>query len=56
MKEYLKLNNEVLNCYSLTGELDLAKDNEATRRYFLENVNVRMRYFIDLEEKLKYLI
>lgn len=55
MKEYLKLNNEVLNSYSSTGILDVVKDKEATRRYFLENVNVRMRYYIDLEEKLKYL-
>ena len=56
MKQYLKLNNEVLNRYRVTGELDLAKDKEATRRYFLEEVNVRMRYFIDLEEKLRYLV
>ena len=55
MKEYLKLNNEVLNSYSSTGLLDVEKDREATRRYFLENVNVRMRYYIDLDEKLKYL-
>jgi len=55
VKEYLKLNNEVLNSYSSTGILDVEKDREATRRYFLENVNVRMRYYIDLDEKLKYL-
>lgn len=56
MKQYLTLNNDVLNRYRVTGELDLAKDKEATRRYFLEEVNVRMRYFIDLEEKLRYLV
>lgn len=56
MKQYLKLNNEVLNRYHATGELDLAKDKEATRRYFLEDVNVRMRYFIDVEEKIRYLV
>lgn len=56
MKEYLRLNNEVLNRYSNTGVVDIEKDKEATRQYFLENVNVRMRYFIDLEEKLKYLV
>lgn len=56
MKQYLKLNNEVLNQYRTTGKLDLAKDREATRRYFLEHVNVRMRYFIDLDEKLRYLV
>lgn len=56
MKSYLKLNNEVLNTYSTTGVIDLEKDKEATKRYFLDEVNVKMRYFIDLEEKLKYLI
>ncbi len=56
MKEYLNLNNKVLNTYSTTGVLDLEKDREATRKYFLENINVRMRYFIDLEEKINYLV
>lgn len=56
MKQYLKLNNEVLNYYHATGMLDIEKDKEATRRYFLEHVNVKMRYFIDLEEKLRYLV
>jgi len=56
MKTYLKLNNEVLNRYSSTGQLELEKDREATRRYFLEHVNVRLRYFIDIEEKLNYLV
>lgn len=53
---YLKLNNEVLNTYRTTKELDLAKDKEATRRYFLENVNKRLRHYIDTEDKLSYLI
>jgi ribonucleoside-diphosphate reductase, alpha subunit len=56
MKSYLKLNNEVLNQYSRTGKLDLAKDKEATRRYFLEHVNAKLRYFIDTEEKIRYLV
>lgn len=56
MKSYLKLNNEVLNHYSRTGKLDLAKDKEATRRYFFEHVNVKLRYFIDTEEKIRYLV
>nr|WP_255507915.1 ribonucleotide reductase N-terminal alpha domain-containing protein [Lysinibacillus sp. BW-2-10] len=56
MKTYLKLNNDVLNRYSTTGQLDLDKDREATRRYFLEYVNVRLRYFIDIEEKIRYLV
>ncbi len=56
MNTYLKLNNEVLNTYRTTGQLELAKDREATRRYFLEYVNVRLRYFIDIEEKIRYLV
>jgi ribonucleoside-diphosphate reductase alpha chain len=56
MKSYLKLNNEVLNQYSRSGKLDLAKDKEATRRYFLEHVNVKLRYFIDTQEKIRYLV
>ncbi len=56
MKTYLKLNNDVLNRYRTTGQLELEKDREATRRYFLEYVNVRLRYFIDIEEKIRYLV
>lgn len=56
MKNYVKLNNEILNTYKNTGVLDREKDKEATRQYFLEEVNVKMRYFIDLEEKIKYLV
>jgi ribonucleoside-diphosphate reductase alpha chain len=56
MKSYLKLNNEMLNQYSRTGKLDLAKDKEATRRYFLEHVNAKLRYFIDTSEKIRYLV
>lgn len=56
MKEYLKLNNEILNTYKNTGKIDREKDNLATKKYFLEEVNIKMRYFIDLEEKLKYLV
>lgn len=56
MKEYLKLNNEIANTYKSTGYLDLEKEKESTKRYFLDEVNVRMRYFIDLEEKIKYLV
>lgn len=56
MKSYLTLNNEVLNQYNRTGKLDLAKDKEATRRYFLEHVNARLRYFIDTREKIRYLV
>ena len=56
MKEYLKLNNEIANTYHTTGILDLEKEKETTKRFFLDEVNVKMRYFIDLEEKIKYLV
>jgi ribonucleoside-diphosphate reductase alpha chain len=56
MKEYLKLNNEVLNTYTLTGEIDREKDKEATRRYFLDEINVKTVFFHDLKEKLDYLV
>lgn len=56
MKEYLKLNNEIANTYHSTGYLDLEKEKLSTKRYFLDEINVKMRYFIDLEEKIKYLV
>ena len=56
MKDYLRLNNEMLQEFTKTGKLNLAKDKQATRKYFLEEVNVKLRYFIDIEEKVKYLI
>ena len=56
MNEYLNLNNKVLNTYSTTGVLDLEQDREATRKYFLHSINVRMHNFNDLEEKINYLI
>lgn len=56
MKEHLLLNNEVLNTYNNYGIIDVDKDKEATRRYFIDEINVKLRYFIDLEEKIKYLI
>lgn len=56
MKTYLTLNNEVLNRYSSTGRLELEKDREATRHYFLEFVNGKLRNFNDIEEKIRYLV
>lgn len=56
MKEYLKLNNDIANTYHSTGYLDLEKEKISTKRYFLDEINVKMRYFIDLEEKIKYLV
>lgn len=56
MKEYLKLNNEVLNTYTLSGDIDRDKDIEATRRYFLDEINIKTVFFHDLKEKLDYLV
>lgn len=56
MKEYLKLNNEVLNTYTLTGKIDRAKDKEAAKRYFLDEINKKTRFFHNLKEKLDYLV
>lgn len=55
-KTFLRLNNEVLNTYRKTRVLDLSKDAEATRRYFLEDINKRLRHFIDTEDKISYLV
>lgn len=56
MQTYIQLNNEVLNRYSMTGLLEMEKDREATRQYFLQYVNPRLRQFKDIEEKIRYLI
>lgn len=51
-KTYIELNNEVL----LNGQLQVGKDNEATRKYFREHINQNMVWFHDLEEKIDYLL
>lgn len=56
MKEYLKLNNEVLNTYKTTGHIDRNKDLEATRSFFFEEINRKTMFFHTLEEKLNYLV
>lgn len=56
MKKHLMLNNDLLNFYRSTGLLDLEKDKQATRQYFLEEINVKLRYFIDHDEKIRYLV
>ena len=55
MKDYLKLNNEVLNTYKITGVIDREKDKEATRNFFFEEINRKTMFFHTLEEKLNYL-
>lgn len=51
---YFELNNE-LNIPK-NGSIQLAKDKEAVRAYFLEYVNPNTVFFHDLEEKLDYLM
>lgn len=55
MKDYLKLNNEVLNTYKLTGKIDREKDREATRDFFFDEINRKTMFFHTLEEKMNYL-
>lgn len=56
LAEYLKLNNEVLNTYQRTGEIDRDKDIEAARKYFLDEINTKTVFFHSLKEKLDYLV
>lgn len=55
MNTYTNLNAE-LNLYSPDGKLQLHKDKEAARAYFLENVNPHTMFFHDLEEKIHYMV
>lgn len=56
MKDFLRLNNEIANTFRNTGKLDLEKEKLSTHKYFIDEVNVRIRHFIDLEEKIRYLV
>lgn len=48
--------NAMLNLYGPDGKLQLNKDKEAARAYFLQHVNQNMVWFHTLEEKLAYLV
>jgi len=48
--------NAMLNLYDAEGHLQLDKDREAARQYFLQHVNQNTVFFHTLEEKLGYLI
>ncbi len=48
--------NAQLNLWGEEGQLQLDKDKEATRAYFLEHVNQNTVFFHSLEEKLHYLV
>ena len=53
--DYLGL-NAMLNLFDENGNLQLEKDKQAARQYFLEHVNRNTVFFHNLEEKLAYLI
>lgn len=53
--DYHSLNAEV-NLLNEDGELQLEKDQEALREYFLTNVNPNTVFFHTLQEKLDYLV
>ena len=51
---YFKLNNEVNR--PLDGKIQIEKDKEAVRAYFLEHVNPNTVFFYTLDEKIDYII
>lgn len=54
MKTYSQL-NAMLNLYAEDGSMQLEKDHEAARAYFLEEVNVNTRFYHDQDEKIEFL-
>ena len=48
--------NALINMYDAEGHMQLGKDREAARAYFLEHVNPRTMFFHDLREKIDYLV
>jgi ribonucleoside-diphosphate reductase alpha chain len=47
--------NAAINLYNAEGKLQLEKDREATRSYFLNHVNPSTTFFYSLREKLDFL-
>lgn len=52
---YIDLNAQ-LNLYDGEGRMQLHKDKEAARAYFIEHVNKYTQFFHDLEEKVEFLV
>jgi ribonucleoside-diphosphate reductase alpha chain len=48
--------NAMINLWDADGKLQLHKDREAARAYFLDHVNQNTVFFHSLEEKLDYLV
>lgn len=55
MSKWIELNNEIVRRHE-DGTLKLEQDKEAVRSYFVDHINMNMRWFHDLEEKIEYLI
>lgn len=53
---YIELNNQMLQRDKETGQFMLDKDKEATKEYFLNNINLNTVFFHSLKEKIDYLI
>ncbi len=52
--KYIELNNEIM--VQKDGQYQFEKDQEAVKRYFIDNINQNTVFFHDLKEKLDYLI
>jgi ribonucleoside-diphosphate reductase alpha chain len=48
--------NAMINLWDADGKLQLHKDKDAARAYFLDHVNQNTVWFHDIEEKLNYLV
>ena len=48
--------NALVNLYDAEGQMQLEKDKEAAKAYFLEHINPRTMFFHDLREKIDYLV
>ena len=48
--------NAMVNLYDAKGDLQLDKDKEAARQYFLQDINKNMQWFHSLEEKIHFLV
>ena len=55
LSKWIELNNEIIRRND-DGTLKLEKDKEAVKSYFVDYINVNMRWFHSLEEKINYLI
>lgn len=55
MAKWIEKNNEIMR-RDENGMLQLEKDKEAVKLYFVEYINNKMKWFHDLEEKIEYLL